>query len=92
MNPLDLYTKPWTGWDNDTDKQQQKNDSNPILDAVWDEIREQVHGATHDAMKQSISQSLVGAMIQDGLIDKNTGKALLPVVEFLYDQIDPCRT
>lgn len=64
----------------------QSNGSDPLMDFIWNEI----HLNTHDYMKHAVSQQFVDTLVNNNLIDSTTGKAILPVVEFVYDKLDPC--
>ena len=81
MNPLDACTQSF-----DNSMKLQSHGGDPLTNFIWDEI----HDATHDYMKQAISQKFVDDLVKNNLIDSTTGKALLPVVEFVYDKLDPC--
>lgn len=88
MNPFDCYAKAWTGWD---DKDQQKqNDSNPFLDQFSEAIRSTIHDMGHDAVKDYMCQGVLGEAVNRGMISSDTAQKLLPVLEFVYDKVDPC--
>ncbi len=84
MNPFDASTQ---SFDN-TLKLTSSHGSDPIGDFIRDEI----HNATHDYIKHAVSQNFVDDLVKHNLIDSTTGKAILPVVEFVYDKLDPCHT
>lgn len=83
MNPLDACTQ---SFDNTVKLQSHGHGGDPFMDFIRDEI----HNATHDYMKQAVSQKFVDSLVNNNVIDSTTGKALLPVVEFIYDKLDPC--
>ncbi len=85
FNPLDVYTKPWTGWDKD----ESSSDSNPFLDPFFDKIKSAMQDHVHETFKPIVCQGLVDAAVKDGLIDRATGRAILPVVELVYDKLSP---
>lgn len=90
MNPLDFYTKPWTGWDKDDQADTQAQNSNPFLDQFAGIIHDQVHGMAHDAIKDYVCHGVLDEAVRRGMIDSTTAKAALPIMEFVYDRLDPC--
>jgi hypothetical protein len=86
--PLEFYTKPWTGWDK-KDGTSKDGDSNPFLDPFFEKIDSAIKGYAHDAFKPVVCNGLVNAAVNDGLIDSATGRAILPVVELVYDKVSP---
>jgi hypothetical protein len=85
MNPYDVYVGPWTGWD-ESGEQSHHESGNPILDKLWESIHEELH----DPLKDYFCGGLVDEAVRQGMIDPATGKAILPVLELVFDKIDPC--
>lgn len=82
------FIAPWVGWEDD--KKKSSDSGNPFLDQLDKIIHDQIHGAIHEPFTKALSQNLVDGMVAQGMMDKSTGKQILPAVEFVVGKIDPC--